>query len=216
MARLIGMMKDKISSILFSLQQYLAGQSERLKTKKAPTVHLEGKRQTLELLESPNDQHSLDVTAEFINYRYFNDKTYCEYRDWAKRIEQKYNLVELDYNQVSNLSKILISKFCGGNSKITLMPVCRHEERVKRLELKFRLIKERPQNTPTVQEQNSKELDYIINLQNFKHELKTTFTPTKLLDFIFSFKFINDLHKKTEGKDHLLLRRSAREYFNYL
>jgi len=54
-------------------------------------IRLQGKRQTMEVLEKGCKQ---SLGREFINYSYFNDKSYCEYRDWQQRIESKYNLVE--------------------------------------------------------------------------------------------------------------------------
>jgi hypothetical protein len=45
-----------------------------------------------------------------------------------------------------------------------------------------------------------RELDYIINLQNFKHELKTFYTPAKLVDFIFGFKFVGELGTRAADK----------------
>lgn len=61
-----------------------------------------------------------------------------------------------------------------------------------------------------------KETEYIMNLQSFKHELKTFFTPQQLVDYIFGFKFVGELGLPAAGKTKLLLRRDAKEYFNYL
>lgn len=44
---------------------------------------------------------------------------------------------------MSNLSKVLANKFCSGlSNKVTLMPVIKHEERIKRLNLEFKLLKD--------------------------------------------------------------------------
>lgn len=61
-----------------------------------------------------------------------------------------------------------------------------------------------------------KELDYIINLQNFKHELKTTFNSKSIVDYIFGFKFILDIKKDEVDSSKAPLQRDPEEYFNYL
>lgn len=99
--------------------------------------------------------------------------------------------------------------------------MCKHSERLKRLNLEFKLLKdnysqpaEQPPATMTVSE--IKELDYIINLQNFKHELKTTFNAKSIVEYIFGFKFIQDIKKDQVDSSKVLLNRDPEEYFNYL
>jgi type I restriction-modification system DNA methylase subunit len=53
-------------------------------------------------------------------------------------------------------------------------------------------------------------------LQNFKHELKTFYSPAKLVDYIFGFKFIDDLGTRVPEKERFVLHRDPEEYFNYL
>lgn len=159
------------------------------------------------------------VASEFINHRYFNDKTYCEYEDWRQMIQGKYHLVEFDTEQASNQTKMLLSKFCPEiTNKVTLLPTSRHSERLHRLHLDFKLLKDDVPALPTSEgvQGSSKELDYIINLQNFKHELKTTFTADTILDYIFSFKFILDIRRNNEDPSRVLLGRDPEAYFNYL
>jgi len=39
------------------------------------------------------------------------------------------------------MSKILLSKFCPGvTNKLTYLPICRHKERLQRLDLSFDLL----------------------------------------------------------------------------
>ena len=72
------------------------------------------------------------------------------------------------------MSKILLNKFCQGvTNKLTYMPICKHSEKYKRLNLEFKLLKpdqspKEAENTPRTHSQ-IKELEYIINLQTFKH-----------------------------------------------
>jgi hypothetical protein len=64
---------------------------------------------------------------------------------------------------------------------------------------------------------SKKELDYIINLQTFKHELKTTLSEQQLLEFIFRFKFVLDMRSgNNENRSSMLLHRDPQGYFNYL
>jgi hypothetical protein len=106
-------------------------------------VQLKGERQTLDVLSKDVDQAATNFEADFINYRYFNDKTFCEYQDWKERIERRFNLAEFSVEQVSNMSKILLNKFCQGvTNKLTYLPITKHTERMKRLNIEFKLFKE--------------------------------------------------------------------------
>jgi hypothetical protein len=55
-----------------------------------------------------------------------------------------------------------------------------------------------------------------VNLQTFKHELKTTFTPKTIVDYILGFKFATGLNKGSSDSSKILLNRNPEEYFNYL
>ncbi len=109
-------------------------------------------------------------------------------------------------------------------NKLNLMPIVRHENRIKRINIEFSVFpKEHSESEegsiPTRTSVNmayDRETEYIMNLQNFKHELKTFFTPQQLVDYIFGFKFVGDLGLPAADKEKLLLRRDAQEYFNYL
>lgn len=106
-------------------------------------------------------------------------------------------------------------------NKINLLPICKHSDRVQRLEMSFKIFDDSNPNKalPTTKQESptqSKELDYIINLQNFKHEIKTFYSPKKIIEYIFSFKFIHELHNRTPDKNKLLLTRNPEDYFNYL
>ena len=104
-------------------------------------VRLQGKRQTMEVLEKADSNKKFGL--EFINYKYFNNKSFCEYKDWQQRIESKYNLVEFEREGLSNMSKILLSKFCPWVvNTLTYLPICRHKERLQRLDLNFKLLSE--------------------------------------------------------------------------
>lgn len=155
-----------------------------------------------------------DLSAELLNHRYFNDKTFCEYQDWKQRIQNRYNLEELNLEEASNLSKILVNKFCPEiTNKLSLLPICKHSERLKRLNLEFKLLKDNYSQTTeqppaTLVASEIKDLDYIINLQIFKHELKTTFNAKSIVDFIFGFKFITDIKKDQVDTSKILLHRN--------
>jgi hypothetical protein len=41
---------------------------------------------------------------------------------------------------MSNLGKILTNKFVNGGNKITLMPICKHTDRIKKLNIEFKLL----------------------------------------------------------------------------
>jgi hypothetical protein len=159
-----------------------------------------------------------------VNLRYYNDKTYCEYKDWKDRICKKFHCTELHYSSTSNLTKILANKLCGDvTNKLNLMPMVRHEDRIKRMKIEFSVFpKEHSESEEghlprtSVNMAYDRETEYIMNLQNFKHELKTFFSPQQLVDYIFGFKFVGELGLPAADKEKLLLRRDAEEYFNYL
>ena len=132
--------KYKLTTVLIStLSNSLKNQVNRLKTKE--DVKLKGQRQTLQTLEE--NISGVKFSSEFINYSYFNDKTFCEYHDWKQKISQKYNYAEFDTDKVSNLTKILLNKFCPGvTNKLTYLPLCKNKDRRKRLNLEFKLIKD--------------------------------------------------------------------------
>jgi hypothetical protein len=97
---------------------------------------LKGERQSIEILEEPEAREKLDLTYEIINLRYYNDKTYCEYQDWKDRISKKYQYSELNYENATNLTKILANKLCGDvTNKLNLLPLCKHEDRIQRLSI---------------------------------------------------------------------------------
>jgi hypothetical protein len=82
-----------------------------------------------------------DLTLELVNLRYYNDKTYCEYRDWKERITSKYHYSELHYPSASNLTKILANKLCGDvTNKLNLLPIVKHEDRVQRIDIEFKVF----------------------------------------------------------------------------
>lgn len=76
------------------------------------------------------------------------------------------------------------------SNKINLLPLCKHEDRIQRLPLDLKVFASPPAPKPAASKPD-RELDYIINLQNFKHELKTYFSPRQLVDYIFGFKFVS-------------------------
>ena len=127
--------------------------------------------------------------------------------------------MEFPIENISNLSKILVNKFCQGvTNKLTYLPICKHSERIKRLKMEFQLLKNseaQPQEN-ILSPAEVKELDYIINLQTFKHELKTTFSQEKLLDFIFGFKCVLAIKISSENRTSMILNRNSQAYFNYL
>jgi ppGpp synthetase/RelA/SpoT-type nucleotidyltranferase len=93
------------------------------------------------------------------------------------------------------------------------LPICKHSERLKRLNLEFKLLKDNYSQTteqppPTLVASEIKDLDYIINLQIFKHELKTTFNAKSIVDYIFGFKFITDIKKDQVDTSKILLHRN--------
>lgn len=131
-------------------------------------------------------------------------------------------MVQISTEKVSNLSKILINRFCPElTDKVTLLPMIKHSKRLRRLNLQFKLLKDNFVNVPEKRVDNltvaeSKQLQYKINLQNFKHELKTTFNSKTILDFIFGFKFVLDIKSNNPDPSKMLLHRDPEAYFNYL
>ena len=76
-----------------------------------------------------------------VNLRYYNDKTYCEYKDWKDRISKKFQISEINYDSASNLTKILANKLCGDvTNKLNLLPLVRHEDRVQRISVDFKVF----------------------------------------------------------------------------
>jgi hypothetical protein len=208
--------KSVVPELLDSISNYMKQETLTIEKSLQPTPYLNGERQSIEVLQGESSG-KLDLTYEFINLRYYNDKTYCEYGDWKERISQKYQYTEINYENVGNLTKILANKLCGDvTNKLNLLPICKHEDRLQRLSLEFQVFSH--ENPPAAVPAKSvdREVEYIINLQNFKHELKTFSSPKKIVDYIFGFKFINELHHRSPEKETLVLTRNAEEYFNYL
>lgn len=61
-----------------------------------------------------------------------------------------------------------------------------------------------------------KDLSYIINLQTFKHELKTTLSQEELLEHLFGFKFVLNLSEHQQKREAQALQRDPQKYFDYL
>lgn len=131
--------KGAVPELLESLAKFI--NQETLSIEKTLTqAHLGGERQSIEVLESET-RETVDLTFDLLNLRYFKDKTYCEYKDWKDRISQRYQYVELDYQNVSNLTKILANKLCGDVcNKISLLPLCKHQDRIQRLPLDLKVF----------------------------------------------------------------------------
>ena len=206
--------KGAVPELLDSLAKFI-GQETQSMEKALTQAHLGGQRQSIEVLEGEASE-AVDLTYELLDLRYYKDKTYCEYKDWRQRIGQRYQCAELDYQGASNLTKILANKLCGdASNRINLLPLVRHEDRIQRLPLDLKLLAAPPAAAPAALRPD-REVDYIITLQNFKHELKAYYSPRALVDYIFGFKFVGDLHKRSPEKEALVLQRDPEEHFNYL
>lgn len=51
------------------------------------TIKLRGQRQSIDTLAALSSGEVVDFSVEFINSRYFNDKSFCEYKDWRDQIK---------------------------------------------------------------------------------------------------------------------------------
>lgn len=100
MKNLMREIKSSIPDLVNTITEYVASEAlqKAIKTTEK-SLDLNGQRQSLEVLEQEKektekkDKTPFDLATEFINYRYYNDKTYCEYKDWKDRITKRYNIV---------------------------------------------------------------------------------------------------------------------------
>ena len=61
-------------------------------------------------------------------------------------------------------------------------------------------------------------MEYIINLQNFKREVKGTMDHQQIADMVLGFRFVDKLgaDEEPEGGRKKLLPRDPKSYFAYL
>ena len=96
----------------------------------------------MEKLEESKAEHS--PCNEFLNFRYYQDKSYCEYEDWNEQISSKYHFKEIPAKGLSNMGKILVNQFCGESNKVSLMPILKQSEIIKKINIEFKLLKQEP------------------------------------------------------------------------
>lgn len=115
---------------------------------------------------------------------------------------------------------MLISRFCpSATNSISLLPFVKHSQRIKIIEFNKGSLPEENENLKSddgLSAADEIELNKIIVLQNFKHELKSTKNKEEIVDYILGFRFLNDLKEEEFVSSEKLLVRSGEEYFNFL